>query len=715
MNRNKWLVVLALLLLMAAFFGFNLNQYLDLTVIKQQHQQLQHAVDQQPWLYAGAFFLLYLLITASSLPGAAILTLLAGALFGLVEGFILVSFASTLGATLAFLAARYLFQARIQARWGHKLTQFNQGVAKQGGHYLLSLRLLPVVPFFVINLLMGLTAIKTRTFYWVSQLGMIPGTLVYVNAGTELNKINSLKDIASPSLWLAFALLALLPHLIQLAMSRYQRFKLYRPYPKPKQFDYNLVVIGAGAGGLVSSYIAATVNANVAIIEKDKMGGDCLNTGCIPSKALLRSAHFAHELSKANSLGFAPTTAKVDFKAVMARVHQVIKEVEPHDSIERYSQLGVNCLTGHARITSPYCVTLNEQPIYTENIIIATGAKPFVPDFKGLEQVEYLTSDTLWQLDELPEHLLVLGAGPIGCELAQAFRRLGAEVTVMDMAEQLLPREDAAVGKVIQAQFQSEGIQCRLGVKVTHFSREAGQQQVHYQHSDNKSLSLNFDKVLIALGRKANTQGLGLEALGIALAPNGTVKLDPYLRTEFSNIFAVGDVAGPMQFTHFAAHQAWYASVNALFGRLKKFKADYRVIPSVTYCDPQIAQVGLNENRAKAENIPYEVTEFALHELDRAIAEDARQGFVKVLTVPNKDTILGVTIVAEHAGETIGEFVLAMKHGLGLNKILATVHAYPTMLEANKYAAGAWKQKHKPTRILAFLKHYFNARLGAPR
>ncbi|MCE0556167.1 bifunctional TVP38/TMEM64 family protein/FAD-dependent oxidoreductase [Motilimonas sp. E26] len=711
MKINKWLLLVAILVLAALFFALGLNQYLTLDYIQQQHLALQQAVEQQHLLYALGFFAAYVLITAGSLPGAAVLTLLAGALFGLVEGFIIVSFASSIGATLAFLVARYLLRERLQAKWGHKLTQFNQGVEKQGAQYLLSLRLLPVVPFFLINLLMGLTSIKTRTFYWVSQLGMIPGTLVYVNAGTELSKISSLQDIASPSLWFAFALLAILPHLIRWSINRYQQYNRYKPYPKPKKFDYNLVVIGAGAGGLVSSYIAATVNAKVAIIEKHKMGGDCLNTGCVPSKALLRSAHFAAELNKAASLGFEPITSKVDFKAVMDRVHDVIKQVEPHDSIERYSKLGVNCLQGKATIKTPYAVELNGQTLLTENIIIATGAKPFVPPIKGLDQIEYLTSDSLWQLEQLPPRLLVVGAGPIGCELAQAFARLGSRVTLIDIAKQLLPREDPSVSSILLEQFQLEGIQCLLNTSLNHFSRDTDGQWAHYQTSQEEQ-RFSFDKVLIAVGRKANTEGLGLEPLGINLETNGTITLDPYLRTQYPNIFAVGDVAGPMQFTHFAAHQAWYASVNALFGHFKKFKADYRVIPSVTYCDPPIAQVGINETRAKAENIPYELTEFAVDELDRAIADSAKTGVVRVLTIPNKDTILGVTIVGQHAGETIGEFVLAMKHGLGLNKILGTVHAYPTMLEANKYAAGVWKQKHKPTRILALLGRYFRSRRG---
>ncbi len=711
MNKTKVFIVAGLALVICLFIAFDLSHYLNLPEIQRLHIKLQQTIESAPLLYAGIFFIIYLAITASSLPGAAMLTLLAGALFGLWQGFLLVSFASSLGATLAFLSARYLVRDKIQQRWGNKLKEFNIQFDKRGSDYLLSLRLLPLVPFFLINLLMGLTQIKTWRFYWVSQLGMVPGTLVYVNAGTELGKIQHIQDIASPSLWLALATLACLPHLLRFSLQRVRQYKLYRPYPKPKAFDYNMIVIGAGAGGLVSSYIAATVNAKVAIIEKHKMGGDCLNTGCVPSKALLRSAHFAHELSRATQLGFSPVSPKVDFKAVMARVHQVIEQIEPHDSIERYSQLGVECLTGQAKIISPYSVELNGQQLTTQNIIIATGAKPFVPDIAGLKDIKYLTSDNLWQLTQLPQQLLVIGAGPIGCEIAQAFARLGSSVTVMDQASRLLPRADSDVASLLQQQFDQEGIQCLLGVELTHFSSVEKNHFAHYQR-DGQAQQISFDQVLIAVGRKANTQGLGLDALGIELNDNGTLTLDPYLRTQYPNIFAVGDVAGPMQFTHFAAHQAWYASVNALFGKFKKFKADYRVIPSVIYSDPQIAQVGLTEQQAKAASISYHVTEFELKELDRAIADDATFGKVKVLTVPNKDTILGATIVANNAGDMIGEFVLAMKYKLGLNKILATTHAYPTMLEANKYAAGKWKQQHKPTRLLTWLARYFTWQRG---
>lgn len=711
MDRKKLGLLAVFILLFIGFFAFELDQYLSLSYLQSQQAHWQQQVTTHFWRYLFIFFVIYLVSTALSFPGAALLTLLAGALFGLFWGLVIASFASTLGASCAFLFSRYVFKDAVIQRWQHKLAGIEQGMNENGAKYLFSLRLVPIFPFFLINLLMGLSNIKLRTFYWVSQVGMLPGTFVYVNAGTELAKIQHLSDLTSPSLLIAFALLALLPYVSQAISKQFNRWQQAKRFNKPAQFDYNMMVIGAGAGGLVSSYIAATVKAKVAIVEQHKMGGDCLNTGCVPSKALLKSAHLCGQLRQAEKYGIESSEVAVDFSAVMARVKQVIQAIEPHDSIERYQGLGVECQTGKAHILDPYRVKVGEQTFTTQNIIIATGAKPFVPDIPGINDVAYLTSDTIWQLNQLPNRLLVLGAGPIGCELAQCFARFGSQVTIVDMAPQVLPREDAETAQQLADQLQLDGCSLWLNASADSFTQTSEHSQLQLTQSGEKHTVI-FDKVLVAVGRKANTQGFGLEPLDIQLNPNGTIKVDDYLRTRYDNIYAVGDVAGPMQFTHFASHQAWYASVNALFGRLKQFKANYDVIPAVTYCEPQIARVGLNEQEAKQANVPYQVTQYDLSDLDRAIADGATQGFVKVLTPPGKDKILGVTIVGQNAGEIIGEFVLAMKHGLGLNKILATVHAYPTMLEANKYAAGVWKQGQKPERVLAWLKKYFQYSRG---
>ena len=469
------------------------------------------------------------------------------------------------------------------------------------------------------------------------------------------------------------------------------------------KYDYNIIVIGAGSGGLVSAYIAAAVKAKVALIEKHKMGGDCLNTGCVPSKALLRSAKMLSYAKRAKEFGFNSATVDFDFANVMERVQKITATVAPHDSVERYSQLGVECLTGEARIVAPQKVEVNGKMLTARSIIVATGARPLVPPIPGLDQIDYLTSDNVWNLRERPQRLVVLGGGPIGAEMAQAFARLGSEVTIIEMAPHLLVREDSEVIELVTQRFRDEGITVLTEHKVKSFSSTDRQKILTCEH-DGKDVEISFDRVIVALGRKANVKGFGLEELGVKLSPRKTIEADAFLETNIPNLYVCGDVTGPFQFTHIAAHQAWYASVNALFTPFKRFKVDYSIIPWTTFTDPEVARVGLNEKDAKVQNIPYEVTTYGLDDLDRAIADSEAHGFVKVLTVPGKDKILGVTIVGTHAGDIIPEFILAMKHGLGLNKILGTIHIYPTLGEANKYAAGAWRKAHVPALGLAALK-----------
>lgn len=705
MKPNKLIVVAVLAVIVGLILWFDLGQWLNFETIKQSQADLQATVESHFLVSIVAYFFLYVFVTAFSIPGAALLTLLAGALFGVVNGVIMVSFASTIGASFAFFVARYLVRDSLEQRYADKLKSINKGIEKEGAFYLLSLRLIPVFPFFLINLVMALTKLPLKTFYWVSQIGMFPATVVYVNAGTELAKLDSLSGILSPSLLIAFTLLGILPYISKAILNSIKKRKVYAAYTKPTSFDNNMLVIGAGAGGLVSSYIAAAVKAKVTLVEKHLMGGDCLNTGCVPSKALIRSAKFAYEANNAEKFGYEKVNAQANFSKVMERVHNVIQQVEPHDSVERYTKLGVNCVQGTAKIISPWEVEIDGKKVTTQNIVVATGARPLVPAIPGLQDVDYLTSDTLWQITELPEKLLVLGGGPIGCELTQSFSRLGSEVTQIEMADHLLIREDLEVSKLLEEQFTQEGINLLLGWKAISFHKENGQQSVKLIKGEQEK-ELAFDKVILALGRVANTKGFGLEELGVENSEHGTIAVNEHLQTNFPNIYAVGDVAGPYQFTHFAAHQAWYAAVNALFGRFKKFKADYSVIPAATYTYPEVAKVGLNEQDAKQQDISYEVTKFELEELDRAIAEGATKGFIKVLTVPGKDKILGATIVGEHAGELLAEFTLAMKHGLGLNKILGTIHAYPTMMEANKYVAGEWKRNHAPEKVLSYLEKF---------
>lgn len=713
---KKILVLVIAALLIVAYFALDLHRYLTFDGLKASLGQFEMWRASAPLLVGLIFFATYVLVTALSLPGAVVMTLAAGALFGLIGGTVIVSFASAIGGTLAFLTSRYLLRDAMQQRFGDRLKAINDGMARDGALYLFTLRLVPVFPFFLVNLLMGLTAIRARTYYWVSQLGMLAGTLVYVNAGTQLVKLASLSGILSPDLLLSFTLLGIFPLLAKQFMNMLQRRHVYAKWRHPRQFDRNLIVIGAGAAGLVTSYIAAAVKAKVTLIEAHKMGGDCLNYGCVPSKAIIKSARIAHQIRHGEHYGLKNVSPEFSFRKVMARVQEVIRSVEPHDSVKRYTELGVEVLQGYARIVDPWTVEvkLNSgeiQKLSTRSIVIATGAQPFVPPLPGLDEVGYVTSDTLWhelaKLDTAPARLVVLGGGPIGCELAQSFARLGSQVTQIEKGTRIMVREDEDVSALAHDALTYDGVVVLTGHTALRCEREgegnSGRKFIVVEHSGVEQ-RIEFDVLLCAAGRVARLSGYGLEDLGIET--QRTVVTNDYLETMYPNIYAAGDVAGPYQLTHIAAHQAWYAAVNALFGNFKKFKVDYSVVPWATFIDPEVARVGLNEQAAKEKNIPYDVTKYGIDDLDRAIADGNARGFVKVLTVPGKDKILGVTIVGEHAGDLLAEFVLAMKHGLGLNKILGTIHTYPTMAEANKYAAGEWKRAHAPQRVLAWLSRY---------
>jgi len=710
MKKSKLVVAAVFIVLVGVFFALGGHRVLSFDNIKAQQASIQALFGSHPWTTGALFFLAYVAVTGLSLPGAALMTLIAGAIFGLLWGTVIVSFASSVGATLAFLVSRFLLRDWVQARFGQSLRTINDGVAREGGLYLFTLRLIPAVPFFVINLAMGLTPMRAWTFYWVSQLGMLAGTIVYVNAGTQLAAIASPAGILSPGLIGAFVLLGLFPLIAKRIVQFVKARRVYARWTRPARFERNMVVIGAGSAGLVSAYIAATVRAKVTLVEKHRMGGDCLNTGCVPSKALIKSARVLDQMRRAPDYGLREAKASFDFAEVMARVQRVVQTVEPHDSVERYTALGVECLEGEAKIVTPWevDVTLTDgttRRLSTRAIVIAAGARPFVPPIPGIEDVGVLTSDTVWGLRVLPQRLVVLGGGPIGSELTQAFARFGAKVTQIEMLPRILMREDPEVSEAVMRRFTAEGIDVRVNHKAKQCLIENGQKVLIAEHA-GEDVRIEFDELLCAVGRVPNTEGYGLDALGIPTTHSRTVETNEYLQTLYPNIYACGDVAGPYQFTHVGAHQAWYASVNALFGMFKRFRADYSVIPWATFTDPEVARVGLNETEARERNIPHEITVYGLDDLDRAIADGEAQGMVKVLTAPGKDRILGVTIVGEHAGDLIAEFVMAMRHGLGLNKILGTIHIYPTLAEANKYAAGAWKKAHAPEGILRFLARY---------
>jgi pyruvate/2-oxoglutarate dehydrogenase complex dihydrolipoamide dehydrogenase (E3) component/uncharacterized membrane protein YdjX (TVP38/TMEM64 family) len=742
---GKAALLLVIVAAIAAFFLLDLGAYLTLDALKARQADLALLLEEKPLLVIGGFFLFYVAVTALSLPGAAIMTLAAGAIFGLVLGTVIVSFASTIGASLAFLTSRYLLRDWVKDRFGKRVAAIDRGIEKDGPFYLLTLRLIPAFPFFVINLAMGLTAMRLVTFALVSQVGMLLGTVVFVNAGTQLARIESTGDILSPALIGSFVLLGLFPLIAKFVVGGIRRRRVYKGYKRPRKFDRNLIVIGAGAGGLVTAYIAATVRAKVTLIEANKMGGDCLNTGCVPSKALIRSARLAHEIRTADYFGLKPREPEFDFKAVMTRVRAIIAVIEPADSIERYTALGVDVRMGYAQIVDPWTVEIDgAERLTARSIVIAAGAEPLVPPIPGLEEAGYLTSDTMWdalvERDELPRRIVIVGGGPIGTEMAQAFARLGSHVTQVEAADRILTKEDTDVAAFITAQLEAEGVDILTGHEALRCEGKTlivrnvappldgeglGRGEVSGKIQDfidstptlpspikgeGSEIQIPFDEIIVAVGRKARLTGYGLEELGIET--NKPIVTNDYLETIYPNIFAAGDVAGPFQLTHAAAHQAWYAAVNALFGSLRKFRTDYSVLPWTTFTDPEIAHVGHNEDSAREAGIAYEIVRYELGHLDRAVAEGANRGFVKLLVAPGKDRILGAVIVAANAGELLAEFVLAMKHGIGLNKILGTIHAYPTMAEANKYAAGEWKKAHKPERLLKWVERYHGWRRG---
>ncbi len=559
---------------------------------------------------------------------------------------------------------------------------------------------------------------------------MLAGTLVFVNAGTQLARIDSLSGILSPALLGSFALLAVVPWLLKIALARWRRGRVLARWAadRPRRFDRNLIVIGAGAGGLVTAYIAATVKAKVTLIEAHKMGGDCLNYGCVPSKALIKSAKVAHQMRHADRYGMDAAVPAVSFQRVMQRIRDIVRAIEPHDSIARYTALGVDVRQGYAKLITPWTVEITAPDGSTErltsrSIVIAAGASPVVPPLPGIEDSGYVTSDTLWerlaQYETPPRRVVILGGGPIGCELAQALVRLGSQVTLVESSEGVLAREDAEVSEVVAHALSTDGVDLRVGHKAVrceqaHDNDSAPRHSLVLQAPDGSEHTVEFDELVCAAGRQARLTGYGLETLGIPAAR--TIDTTEYLQTLYPHIYAVGDVAGPYQFTHVASHQAWYAAVNALFGDLRSFKVDYRVIPRTTFTDPEVARVGLDETEALTQGVPVQVTRYDIDDLDRQICEEGAaptsRGFVKVLTVPGKDRILGVTIVGPQAGELLAEYVLAMKHGLGLNKIMGTIHTYPTLSEANKYAAGEWKRAHAPQKLLKWVERFHTWRRG---
>lgn len=705
-SHQKYLILFLLILILILYYLFFPKEYLSLAFVKENINSIKNYVNYNYTTSALSYLIIYSLSSALAIPSALILTLSSGILFGLVPGILLTSLGSTLGAVLAFLISRYLFLDLFKSKFRNQYEQMDKEIKKNGNLHLLTLRLVPIFPFWLVNLLMGLSEISLWRYLFISFAGMIPATIVYVYAGLSLSSISELRDVISPSIFFSLLLLSILPYVLRAVVNYYLKKKLYRHYKKPRAFDYNLIIIGGGSAGLVTTFIARILKAKVAIIEKEKMGGDCLNTGCVPSKSLIKIAKIISYGKTPSSWGLKNINIDFSFEDIMNKIHSIIKEIEPHDSIVRYTQLGAECFLGQAQILSPWEVQIGEKIISAKYLVIATGARPIIPQIPGIESISPLTSENIWQLKKQPARLGILGGGVIAAELAQAFSRLGSSVFIIEESSRILSREDEDASGLIHEIFIKEGIKIYTSHTLKKCEKSGDEKILLCIDREGREISLVCDQLFIAIGRKATTSGFGLEKIKLDLNDNGSIKVNEYMQTSLPNIFACGDVAGPFNLTHAASHQAWHTTVNALLGFIKMFKINYSVLPVCTYTDPEIATVGYSKAELIKKSIPFEETIFPMKDLDRAIIEGETCGFVKVFTPPNSDKILGVVIISAEASTMILEFTLAMKHNLGLNKILNTIHAYPGMGEANKYLAGRWKQRKSRLNLLKALERF---------
>ncbi len=712
MTASRLLLLGILAAAVAAFFTLDLGQYLTLESIKANSGALHAKVQAYPWWSRSLFFIVYALLTALSFPGTVVLTLLAGALFGLLEGTLLVSLASNFGAVAAMLISRFLLRDWIQRRFGKQIAGINRGLARDGAFYLVSLRLIPIVPFVLLNPALGLTRVGLWTFWWTTQLGMLPGHAIYVNAGRQLVRIDSLSGILSPGMITTLVLLAVFPLVATRLLTSYKARLAYRGWRRPKHFERNLVVVGGGTGGLATARIAASLCARVSLLERERLGGVAMHEGGVPARALRRQANRLHGLRSdprvASSLDVAG-----GFSQAMDDMQRLTRAAMKSASSEHYARLGVEVIMAEGRLSSPWTVEAGGRSLSSRAIVIATGSRPCVPPIAGLEAIEPLTCDNLWDLREPPGRLLVLGGGAGACEFAQSFQRLGCQVTLVSERETLLEQEDPEAAGVVLAALRADGVELQLGLAPLRVEVDGDECLLVCRRGEEGEQALPFDRLLLALGQHADIRGLGLDELGLRCGEDGSLEVDEYLTTRFPNIYAVGSVAGPYGAPHVAEHQAWYAAVNALFGDFKRFAVSERVIPRAVFTTPEVASVGLSEPEARAQGTEFDVTRVPLGALSGAIAEEAGEGFIKVLTERGKDRILGVSIVGEQASETLAGFVVAMKHKIGMNRLADTVHLGATLGDASRLLAETWQRQHRPLRLLRWAERLNRWRLGS--
>lgn len=681
MRITRIVIGLAVIAWLFAYFTFDLGQYFTLAYFRSQHAAIHAQYAEQPWYAALVFIVIYIPVAATSLPGGALMTLAAGAFFGALWGTVVISIASTIAATITFLGSRFWFRDLIQNKFSDSLRLINSGIERDGALYLFLIRLTPLFPFFVVNVVMGLTPIPTLTFIWVSQIGMIPVTAILVNAGTEVAALDDLSGLLSPGLVASLIFCGVLPLLGRKLAAYLRSRRLLRRYAKPKQFDCNLICLGGSKAAIVAANAAASMKAKVMLIAPPTKPDGALVSGDALSKELVRCAQFLFETHRAHQRGIRSVRTSCDLADLVAEVQRRIADQQRY-AAEWCSKHGITCISGEPMIVSPYAVKVRDRTLTTRSIVIATGSRMSIPIIAGIEKTNYYTADTLLALRVPPRRLLVVGGGSSGCELAQLFARLGSQVTLIETQQRLLASEDADVSELLLCQFQREGIDVRLGCLAQEFTVTEDRKALLYSRTGGAQRTperVEFDELIVACGRIADTHDIGLEALGISVGDDGTVDVDEHLQTVYPNIYACGDVAAPFRFSHGAMSEASYAAFNALF-RLKRYKVNYSLMPWSALTDPEIARIGINEQEAATRAITHETAQYSYDESpDRLTATHEGEGLIKALTVPGKDKILGVTIVGPNASQLIAEFALAMAHGIGLSKMRATRHPYTGM------------------------------------
>ncbi len=669
----------------------------------------------------------YAVLTVAMIPGSA-LTIGSGLIFGFWKGFAVVTVGANLGALGAFLLARTLFRERAEAlaRGQKTFRAVDSAIAREGFRIVLLLRLSPVFPFTVLNVLLGVTGISAASYVLANLIGMLPGTLMFVYLGTlgeaaagtqslgqtvlrivglaatvvvtvvitriarRALKAASLDGGANPGVAPEAAPVGAGAKTIpgdaydQALLASVKPTAHVNPIPQDR---YNLVVIGAGTAGLVTAAGGAGLGAKVALIEKHMFGGDCLNVGCVPSKGIIRAGRAAAAVREAGAFGIRLAgEPRIDFAATMERMRRLRAGIAPHDSVKRFSELGIDVYLGEGRFTGPDEIEVGGNKLRFQAAVIATGARATFPRIPGIEEVEPLTNENVFTLTELPRSLILLGAGAIGCEMAQTFRRLGSEVTIVIRGNRIMTREDPDAALIVQRKFEQEGIRVLTGSAIKRAEKRGGKKVIVIER-DGSEESVEADQILIGMGRAPNVEGLGLSAAGIAYGTEG-VTVDANMRTTNPRVFAAGDICSRLKFTHAADAQARIVLRNALF--FGRARATDLVIPWCTYTDPEIAHVGCYEKEARDRGLAVTTFTVPLEDVDRAILDGETEGFGRIHLKSGTDRILGATVVASHAGDMIGELTMAIQNGLGAGKLASVIHPYPTQGEVVRKLGDAY-------------------------